>query len=304
MISAKHLAQVLAVSRCGTFNRAAQELNLTQPALTASIQKLEESLGVTLFVRTRRGVELTVFGQHVVAAAPDILSRLQRLGDELDLIAGGERGVLKLAAGPVLIHGAMRRVVPAFCRRFPNVHLSLNTGTAQKILADVAAGRIDLGIASTDQPADDGTLRMHTVLEEPVIFAARAGHPLADQQAIDRATLFRYPLALPEVPVEMLPWLSSAGGSPHIALQTDHYELLFRAVRESDAVTGAPRHLLAPYLEAGDLAVLDYRGPLLNWHAKAIYRQTSALSPAFQELLRLVEAYFADVTQPQAPQRE
>lgn len=295
MISARHLTQILAVHRCGTFNRAAAELNLTQPALTSSIQKLEETLGFALFVRSRRGVKLTVFGQHIVATAPGILSRLQRLSDELNLIAAGERGEIKLSAGPVLIHGVMRRVIPAFCRKFPNVHLSLRTDPAQKILADVAAGRIDLGIATTAYLPDGDEVMTREILNEPITFAVRAGHPLAGRRALTRQDLFGFPLALPEVPVEMQQWMVPDGpdGKPHLCLQTDHYELLLRTVRESDAITGAPGHLLAPYIAEQSLVALDYIGPSLNWSAKAIYRQTSALSPAFTALLELVETEVA-----------
>nr|WP_272211113.1 LysR substrate-binding domain-containing protein [Marinicella sp. W31]MDC2876995.1 LysR substrate-binding domain-containing protein [Marinicella sp. W31] len=96
----------------------------------------------------------------------------------------------------------------------------------------------------------------------------------------------------------MLSWFAAPNSDiePQIALQTDHYELLFRTTRESNAITGAPGHLLVPYLADNSLVALDYTGPVLNWSAKAIYRHTSTLSPAFSELVKLIETYFQQIS--------
>ncbi|MCV6598562.1 MAG: LysR family transcriptional regulator, partial [Mangrovicoccus sp.] len=144
MLTPRQLEQILAIAEFGTFNQAAGRLNLSQPALTASIAKLEDRLGFSLFLRNKRGAEPTIFGRHIIDSAPEILSRLGRLQDELGLLAGAERGALRLAAGPVLIHGALRQVIPRFCRDYPNIQISVQTSAARQIAADVAAGRVDL----------------------------------------------------------------------------------------------------------------------------------------------------------------
>lgn len=302
MLTPKQLEQILAIAEFGTFNQAAGRLNLSQPALTASIAKLEDRLGFSLFLRNKRGAEPTIFGRHIIDSAPEILSRLGRLQDELGLLAGAERGALRLAAGPVLIHGALRQVIPRFCRDYPNIQISVQTSAARQIAADVAAGRVDLGIGAIEPDAAGPELILRQLHREPMQIGVRPGHPLAGRAGLTLTDILAYPLALPEVPRDIQLRLDALAGQegvrPRRSLTTDHYDLIFQTVQSSDLLTGAPRHLLAPHLAQDSLVALPLPGPLPHWQAVTAYREVSALSPAFTALLDMLQDWFAAVKDP------
>ncbi len=296
MLTARHLQQILTIAELGTFNQAAQRLNLSQPALTASISTLEDRLGVRLFLRSKKGAEPTVFGRHVIETAPDILSRLNRLEDELGLLAGGERGSLKVAAGPVVVHGVLRHVVPAFCRAHPDIQLIIQTSSAEQIIKDVAAGRLDLGIGAlnSDERAPEVVLRQ--LCEEQMELASRPLHPLQAIEGPSLLDIMAYPISLPEIPRDLqnqLAILEQETGNPFRAtLTTDQYGMIMDVVQNGDMLTCAPRHLLEPYVTGGLLSILELEDLRPIWRAAAAYRPVSALSPAFTALLDMVEDWF------------
>ncbi|KZL16834.1 HTH-type transcriptional activator CmpR [Pseudovibrio axinellae] len=296
MLTHKHLKQVLTIHRLGTLNRAATALNISQPALTASLNKLEEHLGMSLFHRTKKGVEATLFGQHIIETAPDILSRVTRLEDELALLAGGERGEIKIGAGPVFMHGAMRAIIPAFCKRYPDLRLTLLTCTPRRILQDVETGRLDLGFGTISQAPTRSDIEIRPLIEEPVAFVAAKDHPLSARATVGKDELFSFPFATPDLPLELQvqadEFSSAKGSAVKNCLQTSDYELLFSTVMQSHAISGCPLHLAKPYLKTGELCALNYTGPPVMWQAKAVYRKVSRYSPSFQILLERIEQWF------------
>lgn len=297
MLTTRHLQQILTIAELGTFNQAAQRLNLSQPALTASIKTLEARLGLRLFERSKKGAEPTAFGQHVIASAPDILSRLNRLEEELGLLAGAERGTLQVAAGPVAVHGVLRQVLPEFCRTHPNIELTVLTSSADQIAQDVAAGRLDLGIGALDPALCGKDVITRRLFEEPMYVVSRPAHPLQSAGRVTMSDLLRYPISLPEVPRELRAkteaLIARAGAPLRPALTTDQYDLILGAVMQSDMLTSAPYSVLRPYLEAGQLQLVHHDGPHPTWRAMAAYRPVSALSPAFMALLKKIEDWFA-----------
>ncbi|WP_422049048.1 LysR family transcriptional regulator [Shimia sp.] len=297
MLTPRHLQQILTIAELGTFNQAAQRLNLSQPALTASINTLEERLGVRLFLRSKKGAEPTVFGHHILKTAPDILSRLNRLEDELGLLAGGERGSLRVAAGPVVIHGVLRQVVPAFCRAYPDFQLTLQTSSADQITKDVAAGRLDLGIGALNAEACGPDVMLQPLFEEPMQIASRPAHPLQGAQALSLKDIAAYPLSLPEIPSDLQAQIAAMGGASaeplRTTLTTDQYDMIMDVVQNGNMLTCAPRHLLRPYVEGGRLRVLSQSALQPVWRASAAYRPVSALSPAFSALLEMIQGWFA-----------
>lgn len=295
-LTPRHLHQILTIAQFGTFNSAAKALNLSQPALTTSINKLEAQLGVPLFLRGKRGVEPTVFGQHMIDNAPDILSRLAIVQDELRLLAGSERGELRIAGGPVIVQGALSEIIPVFCRQFPGIELSIHTIHAPQIPGEISRGLVDLGLGTLFAEDEDSDLIQLPLLSEPLSFVTRPDHPLQQQEMISVGEMFAFPMAVPEVPADLQQCLDDMGTgfgmAPRSAVISDHYGLLYGVVRETDMVTGGPSHLLRSQIEQGHLKPLKIRETLPEWRAFAAYRQVSTLSPTFMALLNMVEAWF------------
>lgn len=172
-----------AVVRHGGFTRAAEQLRIAQPAVSAQLRKLEAELGVTLLERTTRRVRLTKAGEVVLSRARRVFEELDGVRDDLALLAGELRGRVRLgsiqATGPLRLAEALA----AFHREFPEVELSLKAGRLAQLITDLDDDVIDLAIG----PLPDG--QFERIVEQPlfadelVLITARE-HPLAGRDEL------------------------------------------------------------------------------------------------------------------------
>lgn len=143
------LKTFIAVAREGSITRAAEQVHLSQPAVSAHIKALEDTLGLTLFSRTPRGMSLTRDGQRLLGKAEQTLAVHQELMDEATRIKGKLTGKLRLgassSAGSSSGHAAIGRLLTRLAERCPDVEVVLRHGTSAEILAGLRGGSLDAG---------------------------------------------------------------------------------------------------------------------------------------------------------------
>ncbi len=183
-LSLRDLEYVVAVADCGHFGRAAQQCNVSQPALSAQIRRLETLLGLTLFERTKRGVLVTAAGAPVVA-------RARFLTDEARKLLALARGAGETLSGPVRL-GAIPTVGPyvlpfvlkAFRDAFPEMRLILGEGRTADLIEKLSTGDLDAVMACG--PLDAPGLKVEPLFFEPFMIAhapgARPAWPLDGRQ--------------------------------------------------------------------------------------------------------------------------
>ena len=147
----QHLSQYrifYEVARCGNISRAAKELYISQPAISKSISKLEDSLGLSLFTRSSRGVQLTPEGnvlfQHV-AAAFDSLSRGEK---ELKRIHDFHIGQLKIGVSNTLCKYVLLPYLKSFVEKYPHVNITIESQSTAHTLEMLEARKIDIGLVA------------------------------------------------------------------------------------------------------------------------------------------------------------
>lgn len=148
------LAYVEAVARLGSFTRAARELHVAQPAVSAQIAGLERELGVRLFTRARRGVTPTDAGARVVAHARHMLDQAERLRADVDDLRGLLAGRLRLGITPLVGDLDVPTAVAAFHRAHPGLTLRIRSGLVDTLLAELAAGELDAVVGPIDDSAE------------------------------------------------------------------------------------------------------------------------------------------------------
>jgi DNA-binding transcriptional LysR family regulator len=154
-VELRRLRYFVAVARHGTFTRAAEELWLTQSALSQQIRRLEAELGVALLRRTPRGAELTPAGEALLPRAEAMLAEEARARAILDRHAGAERGRVRVVAAPLDTPG-LPAALAAFHREHPGLQIALRQAPAAEIPALVAGGSADVGVASLVGPPPAG----------------------------------------------------------------------------------------------------------------------------------------------------
>ena len=187
----RHLKYVVTVADTLHFGRAAERLNLSQPPLSQQIRQLETELGVALFHRTKRHVELTDAGRMFVEEARVILAHAAHASNLALRVNQGEVGQLSIgAAGPADAQ-VFVDILRAFARRHPRIRMVVkNMGSAEQARA-LSEGRLHVGFVAL--PIDEPDLATETVLRRPIVIALPRNHPLASRTPVPLHALANEP---------------------------------------------------------------------------------------------------------------
>ncbi|MFM0200583.1 LysR family transcriptional regulator [Paraburkholderia fungorum] len=154
------------------FGRAAARLSMTQPPLSQAIRGLEETLGVALFARTKRSVELTSVGADLLPEVRRLLASAEGLKPLAQSLARGEAGVLSLAFVSTADYGLLPLLLRDFGASHPRVRLELTEATSDVQIDELVAGRIDAGLVIAPLPSRHATqLSWLPIAREPLVIA-------------------------------------------------------------------------------------------------------------------------------------
>jgi len=195
-VTLHQLAAFAAVARTLSFSAAAVQVHLSQPALSAAIRKLEETLGARLFDRDTRNVALTAAGLELQAVAERLLADADDAFAGFQAFVAGKRGRLSIAASPSLAADLVPRVLAAFQRLYPRVAVQVHDALADDAIAMVRDGKVDLALAAetaTASATDTGLVRTR-LLEDRLVLLCAARHPLAGRRTVRWREVLPFPV--------------------------------------------------------------------------------------------------------------
>ena len=228
--------QFLALAEELHFGRAAARLHMTQPPLTQAIANLEQSLGVRLFDRTKRSVQLTPAGEALVPEARDLVARALALPAHARAAANGEAGRLRLAFVSTVGFGLLPQWVQQFRALYPHVEFELIEATGDVQLQDMERGDIDAGfMLHSPGFAPDGLQHLR-ITREPLVVALPEQHSLAQARSLSFTAVLEEPLVI--FPRRILPSLHdaifgmyhAAGRAPRIAQEAIQMQTIVNLV--------------------------------------------------------------------------
>jgi DNA-binding transcriptional LysR family regulator len=161
---------------------AAARLFISQPALSQQIRALEEQVGVPLFVRHPRGMELTEAGGVLLGEAREVIARADRLEDTVDELARGESVGLRIGVPPGLDPALLPELLASLRESHPAAPIQVRELSTPEQLEALSAGGLDLGIVR--EPVEDTRLSRRTLLVEPLGASLPATHPLAGRGSL------------------------------------------------------------------------------------------------------------------------
>jgi LysR family hydrogen peroxide-inducible transcriptional activator len=186
------LEQFVAVARNRNFTRAAAELNLSQSALSRSIQKLEEQLGQPVFERKPREVLLTNLGTLLLKRATDILKLVEDTFAELS--EAGRRGRIRLGTIPTIAPYFLPGLLGTFAREHPDISVIVQEDTTEELIKRCSHGDIDLAILAL--PVIAKSIEVEPLFEEELLLVIPCGHPLEKSKSITAASVDEYPFVM------------------------------------------------------------------------------------------------------------
>lgn len=180
----QHIQILVAIAEYGSLRAAAKHLDKSQPALTQSLRQAEDELGVTLFSRTSRGVELTEIGERVLVRARTITSEIARLDEEVAQLRGEQVGAVNVCLSPLAAMRIMPRALTLFRKTHPKIEVHLSSGLFPGALKPLREGRTDLVIGPAP-PADMAReITIENLIETPINVVTAAGSPLLKARSL------------------------------------------------------------------------------------------------------------------------
>lgn len=283
-ITFRQLRSVKAIHETGKIARAADILGLTGPAVTIQLQQLEAELGVVLFDRLSDGLHPTSAGKAVIEAAETIEERLRILEDEIDAIAHGRRGSLKLGVVSTAKYFAPR-LMAAFLKQHPDIQLELRVGNREETIAALAEHRLD--IALMGRPPRDLPVDSLIFGDHPLVIVAPADHPLAKKRDISKEEvakehfLIREPGSGTRISLEIF-FGSVPGKLEKLGSEMASNETIKQAVMAGMGIAFISSHTIEMELELGRLVILDVEGMPIRREWYSVWRRDRVFTPAME----------------------
>jgi len=271
----KHLEHFLALAETGSFSRAAEQLHLTQSALSRSIQTLEADLGGPLVDRIGKRNELTPLGHTVVSRARRIAHEATELRRGVDLLLQGDGGSIRVGLGSGPGAMLMTALLKHMALNHPRVHVSISRGHIDLQLQQLRSRVLDALVIDSRSLTPGPDVLVEPVTEMRAAMVCRAGHPLAQRKTIAFKDLLDYPIASTPLSDEVARALVSAYGPPAdpdllVTLRCEDVTSLLTTVSETDAIFLGIEAAARAGLEAGTLVKLPL-SPAIQIGARFAY---------------------------------
>jgi DNA-binding transcriptional LysR family regulator len=277
------------VARHLSFSRAADELHLTQPAVSTQVKSLEGHVGLSLFEQLGKKIYLTAAGAELLHFSRAIIQQFQEAEEALTQfkgITGGRLNVAVISAGDYFFP----RLLVEFARRHAGVTLNLTVHNRAELMVQLGNNLTDLAVMV--RPPQDMDTVNESFAPHPYVIVAPPDHPLVSKKRIPMSVLKREPFVVREKGSDT--WHSMEDGfgehlsELNIAMEIKSTETIKQAVIAGMGLSFLSAHTISLELQAGSLAVLDVQGfpVMLNWYV--VHRRNKRLPPvalAFKNFL-------------------
>jgi DNA-binding transcriptional LysR family regulator len=272
-----------AVARLLSFSRAAQELHLTQPAVSTQVKKLEDHAGMPLFEQLGKKIYLTPAGTELLHHSRLIIQQFadaEASMTQFKGVTGGKLNVAVISAGDYFFP----RLLVEFAGRHAGVTLNLSVHNREELLVQLADNLTDLAVM-VRPPVDADTLN-EPFAPHPYVIVACADHPLAGALQIPMSRVIREPFIVREKGSDT--WQSMAEGLGqylgrlNVAMQIKSTETIKQAVIAGMGISFLSAHTVSRELRSGSMVILDVQGFPLMLHWYVVQRRNKRLPPVAQ----------------------
>lgn len=287
----RDLKALMAVVEHGSFTKAASATFISQPTLSKSIKKLEDTLHVELLNRSTRHVELTDAGNIVYKQGQKIMRSVHDLHILLDDLLNIKTGSIKLGVPPLIGTLFFPEIARKFHKHYPEVHLELVERGAKLIGTLVENGEVDMGIVVL--PTDDKKFMVQSFVEDQFFVFINEQHPLAWQDHIllqdlknESFITFTEEFTLHDYVIQSC---KSVGFTPIIGYKSSQWDLIVELVSSNLGVTLLPYSIAAKQTNQNVkiIPLLDFAMP---WRLGVITKKNTYQSYALKELLKTISS--------------
>lgn len=289
----RHLQAFIAIAERGKLVRAAEDLNLAQSSLTKRLTTLETELGVALFKRVPRGVELTEYGKVLYPRAKAIQEEVRRAAEDLAELHSGAIGRVHIGAGAIWNIQYMPTVIAHFKSKYPKIEFKISTGTNDMLLPMLERGDLDLALTGDSITTGPETLKKTVICSVDIHVVAHVSHPVHSQKNPTMQDLEKYPwIVYHSSDVgdrgKVFEYDDLRGFSPNIAATSDSWMTGILLASSHNYLMTIPSQLL-PFSMKFDLAKIKDVPVVRSFDTCVWMRTASPQKPIFREILDYLE---------------
>lgn len=291
-IEFRHLRTIKAIHDCGGLARAADQLNITQSALSHQIKGLEDQAGVELFVRRSKPMKLSAAGQRLLRLAEQILPQVEAMEAEFTSLRDGSAGRMHIAIECHACFEWLFPVLEAFRKSWPDVDVDIKPGLAFDALPALQKEEVDLVVSS--DPEDIPGVDFVELFDYAPVFVAASQHPLAAKPYIEAEdfrgqTLITYPVERNRLDV-FSQLLIPAKVEPAAVRQVELTAVILLLVASNRGVSVLPDWVVREVKYSSDYVTRPLTRDGITRRLYAAVRSDDRDKPFMQELIRLARS--------------
>jgi DNA-binding transcriptional LysR family regulator len=257
----RQLRVFVEIVRQGSFTQAAEQLHVAQPAVSITLRKLEEELGLALLNRQEKRISLTAEGEALLRHAERILDSLAAAEAEMAELRGLEHGEVRIGIPPMMSSYYFPEIISAFRDRYPSLKLSVLGEGAARIQRLIAKGELDMGVVAGTRLMDG--LESQALLREEIVACVPLGHPLAGRARISLSEFLREPLILFKEGYYMRELMDELFAierqTPRVVFETNLFSLVRSLIKQNLGISTFLRMVVS---NDDELAAVSFDPPL------------------------------------------
>ena len=281
------------VARRASFSRAAEALDITQPAVSIQVQELERAMGLPLLHRRSRGIQLTEAGETVYDYANRIFSLSEEMQGAVEDLKGLTIGRLVLGASTTPGEYILPVAIGRFRQLYSGIQVDLRISNTRAIIAQVLRRELDLGMVGAEPENRDGSLSTMLYATDDIVLVTYPSHPLARRgpvslkEIMDEGLVVREEGSATRKTAEEC--FAARGIEPRVVIELGSNQAVKLAAQAGVGVGVISRHGIGAETKAGLLVALDVEGWSCTRPLMLIYLKERRLSPAQRAFLELLE---------------
>ena len=289
----RHLRNMLAVMEEGSIGKAAQRLNISQPALTKSIQRLEQHLGVRLFDREARGMKPTFYADGLRGYAKAACVGMAEAESQIASLRNGTEGIVTIAGPPLIVTELLPDVLVRLSQERPRLQVRI-VARNRELFTDLLEGRFNLVVAMLYDEIPKQGLSKQWLFDDRLVLVMRPDHPLARRRKVRPSDLPEQKWVFADSDTwshrRLRLYFEQAGLTvPRARIESRNPAILKSIVMISDHIGVMSKLGVEKEVSRGLLKCIEIASPLMHRPIGVVRRENEPMSPAMKSFVRIIE---------------
>ena len=289
----RHLEYFSEVAEQLSFTKASQTLHVSQPSISKAIKNLEGELGVPLFYRSSKQLELTDAGKAVLLNAKKVLEAFKNLTLELTDLMELKSGEIRIGIPPIVGAAFFSKLISQYKEKYPLVKITLTEVGTKKIKKGVEEGSLDIGLICT-LPAQGSSFEIINVIKDPLMLIVHRDHALASNKDVHFSELKNEPFILYRKDFTLYDLIieecSKNNFQPNIVCESSQKDFLLGMVEGKMGIALLPSKICED-INNKEISVLPFQKSAVDLELGLIWKKDKYLSFAVREFISTSQQY-------------